>query len=255
MSIVSTTLRETLRRKGGELATFMDKRPVLANSILGFNLWVAGDLLAQSYEHENEPLNYKRTLQAASYGGFFTGPLYALWFPFLDRQCVAWKIASRFTSGWAVPMVKVAADEIVMDPPSIVMFFTYMEFWHNQGKFDYQATKSKIISEFPRAWATSLVVWPAILLVTFRYVPLFAQSVVVNVCAIVWDGFLSHRNALADQQMLLSAQHGAAATVANDNDDAVGLQKRGTHRLSVQLAPSVTKASEEKMAWQASKDD
>ena len=238
MSIVTTTLRKTLRQRSRDLATFMEKRPILANSILCFNLWVAGDLLAQSYERKHEPFNYTRTLQAASYGGFITGPLYAIWFPFLERQCVAWKVASRFSSAWAVPAVKVAADELVMDPPAIAVFFTYMEFWHHHGKFDYQATKAKLVSELPRAWMTSLVVWPAVLLATFRYVPLFAQSIVVNACAILWDGFLSHRNAVANQQILQTAQ-----------DAADALQKHNTHRLSVlQHARSATQSSDEKTA-------
>ena len=248
MNIATLTVREAVLRWSGKVATFMEKRPVLANSILCFNLWVAGDLLAQSYEHENKPLDYRRTFQAASYGGGFTGPLYALWFPFLERQCIAWKVASRFQSSWAVPMVKVAADEIIMDPPAIAMFFTYMEFCQNNMTFDYEQTKSKIVSELPGAWATSLVAWPAVLLATFRFVPLYGQSIVVNMFAIVWDGFLSHRNAVANQRV-------AAQVASEEEASTVKLRKRSTHRLSVQLTRSVTKGSEEKRALQASKEE
>ena len=37
--------------------------------------------------------------------------------------------------------------------------------------------------------------WPLVLLINFRYVPVFAQSAVVNACCVVWNGFLSYRNA------------------------------------------------------------
>jgi hypothetical protein len=179
----------------------MEERPVLSNSVICLNLWVAGDLLAQSYEHtDTQKIQYTRTVQVATYGAFVTGPIYALWYPFLDRQCVSWQLAKRWSgNAWAVPVFKVAVDELLMDPPTIAMFFTYMEWCQNNMVFDYDRTRTKIIRELPVAWMTSLVAWPAVLLATFRWVPVYAQPVVVNVCAIVWDGFLSHRNALASQ--------------------------------------------------------
>jgi hypothetical protein len=144
--------------------------------------------------------NRDKVKQAASYGGLVTGPIYALWYPWLDRQCVAWKVGRRFASAWAEPVVKVAADEFIMDPPTIAMFFAYMEFCQNNMVFDYERTRQKIVRELPVAWVASLMAWPAVLLATFRWIPVYAQPAVVNLCAIVWDGFLSHRNALANRK-------------------------------------------------------
>ena len=53
--------------------------------------------------------------------------------------------------------------------------------------------------ELPGAWVTSLMTWPAVLLATFRFVPVYAQPAMMNVFAILWDGFLSHRNAVATE--------------------------------------------------------
>lgn len=248
------TLRDSLLRWSGKVAKFMEKRPVLGNSILCFHLWVAGDLLAQSYEHKNEPFNYSRTLQSASFG-VFTGSLYAIWYPFLDRQCVAWNVASRFpTSAWTVPMAKVAADELLMDPPVISMFFAYMDFCQNNWTLDTERAKAKIVNELPRAWVTSLVAWPVVLLATFRFVPIYAQSAVVNACAIVWDGFLSHRNALANKQgaatatQLLSSEEGTEPPTLTP-------EKSSTRRLSVHVAPSVNQGSQEQTALRSPKEE
>lgn len=211
-STVLQNVRGSFQRWTRRAAKVMEERPVLTNSVICFNLWVFGDLLAQSYEHPDQSFHYTRTLQAASYGAVVTGPIYALWYPFLERTCVAWQIARRWPTTWAEPLFKVAADEFIMDPPTISMFFAYMEFCQNDMVFDWERTKQKIVRELPVAWATSLVAWPAVLLATFRWVPIYAQPAVVNACAIVWDGFLSHRNAMAKRATRGDAAEGTCTT-------------------------------------------
>lgn len=216
-----TRIRDAMSNAGRQITQTMEERPVLSNSIVCFKLWVLGDLLAQSYEKrgvhfadddvDNDKddkrvmvggYDVKRTAQAALYGAIVTGPVYGLWFPFLDRQCKVWNVAERFHGNvWAVPATKVFMDEFIMDPPSISLFFCYMEYVQNDMIFDWSKTRTKLESEVPRAWLTSLVVWPVVLLGTFRFVPTYFQSAVVNMCAIVWDGFLSHRNAVANDTM------------------------------------------------------
>ena len=197
----SNVVLDSLRGTGRQIGKTMKQRPVLSNSILCFQLWVAGDLLAQWYEHDpnqEHEYNLLRTSQAAGYGALVTGPVYATWYPFLDRKCHAWKLAQHGV--WAVPIAKVVIDELVMDPPFISLFFTYMTWCQNDMKLDWELTQQKLKSELPRAWVASLAVWPVVLLGTFRFVPTHFQTAVVNVCAIFWDGFLSHRNAASSRQ-------------------------------------------------------
>lgn len=207
MHSLAHRLGKTLQQWGAPVARVMEERPVLTNSILCFHLWVAGDLLAQSYEYRGKPWDYTRTLQAASYGGMVSGPLYALWYPWLDRQVVAYQITARWfrNSPWADPMVKVAADEILMDPPTIALFFGYMDYCQHDMTWDADRVRHKVVMELPGAWVTSLLTWPAVLLATFRWVPLYAQPAIVNLCAILWDGFLSHRNAVATYEAQAAA--------------------------------------------------
>jgi hypothetical protein len=240
----------------------MENHPIAANSFICFNLWVGGDLLAQSYEHQQKQKvddnhhtrntiidsshkqhqqqqkrqlywqwHWQRTAQAASYGALVCAPLYAVWYPWLDKVCstntstrtrtsTSTSISSKWSipnlvristrsfpanSVWAIPAIKVVIDEFLMEPPTIAMFFAYMECCqqlnHGEGGLSWDRIRldipRKIRNELPTAWITSLCTWPVVLLATFRFVPLAWQSAVVNLCAIVWDGYLSHRNALA----------------------------------------------------------
>ena len=230
----------------------MEHHPVATNSLLTLSLWVLGDGLAQYSEHRMEhpttnvsvqpqlhdkdddktttstkhdkdtptnnnnnhamEYNYLRTLQCASYGALVTGPLLALWYPFLDRVCLKYNVAARLGhSLWAVPVVKVAADEFLMDPPCLAAFFGYMNVCEGGS---WQRYQDKLRSEFWTSWATSLVAWPPLLLGAFRFLPVYGQAPFINVCCILWDGFLSHRNRLSNTHHPSSATTSAAAGAA-----------------------------------------
>ena len=207
---------------------WMEHHPIASNSFLCLNLWIAGDVLAQYSEHKllhgdtnNEPkrkpnmltsesekdttpqehssatIDYIRTVQCASYGAVVTGPLIAVWYPYLDRICNQNKhVVGRFFGGplWGIPVAKVLCDEFLMDPPCLLLFFGYMNVCEGGSMETY---KQKIASEFLTSWLTGLAVWPVVLLGTFRYLPIYAHAPLINACCIVWDGFLSHRNAKA----------------------------------------------------------
>ena len=219
----------------------MEHHPIVSNSLLCFNLWIAGDTLAQYSEYRMEQDHHQqqrirrsiesatkneeeaaasdqleassssstttttelshfakhyqvhRTAQCASYGAFFTGPIIATWYPFLEKLCTRYQLTARYGI-WAAPIAKVWADEFLMDPPTLVAFYGYMNLCEG-GNWD--SFRHKLSQEFLRSWMTSLAVWPVVLLGTFRYLPVYAQAPWINACCIVWDGFLSHRNAAA----------------------------------------------------------
>ena len=233
--LMASSSSTSFRRSFSKIKHWLEHHPIAANSILCLNLWVAGDVLAQYSEHNllhnnnnngynnNEEkkndkaaaslsstvavphtIDWVRTIQCASYGGFVSGPLLAVWYPYLDTLCQRWKITSRYGL-WGAPILKCLADEFLMDPPCLLMFYGYMNVCEGG---DFSTYQQKVKSEFLTSWFTSLAVWPVVLLGTFRFVPVYAQAPIINVCCIVWDGFLSHRNAVAkskeqQQQQLL----------------------------------------------------
>ena len=189
------------------------ERPVVANSMLCIGLYTAGDISAQyveqkyqtaeereeytkkntklvHYAQDNYAWDYERTGRISSYGAFITGPLLAVWYPFLERLTKSNNIA-RFGT-LAVPLAKVFMDEFVLEPPFLLVFFGYMNIAEG-GTID--SYKNKLSNEYIPTYITSLMGWPLVLLINFRYVPVFAQSAVVNACCVVWNGFLSYRNA------------------------------------------------------------
>lgn len=179
----------------------MEHHPVASNSFLCVNLWVAGDSLAQYSEHRYDDqksshefhFDYARTAKCAGYGAFVTGPILALWYPYMDRICTQYKLASRY-GAWGAPIAKVLADEFIMDPPCLVAFYGYMNVCEGGTMKSFE---HKLQTEFFNSWLTSLAVWPPILLGAFRFLPVYAQAPVINICCIAWDGFLSHRNTVA----------------------------------------------------------
>jgi hypothetical protein len=203
-----------------QIRYLMEHHPIATNSILTLHLWLAGDLSAQYVEHYKEKRALKedrnhgplvestslsrtspraftvdsdRAIKSASYGGLVTGPLLAVWYPFLDRKCLHYKIPLRY-GVWGAPVFKVLADEFIMDPPFISMFFAYMNLCEGG---DTASFKEKLRSEFVTTWLTSLATLPAVMLLTFRYLPVYAAAPVANAIEVAWDAFLSYRNAHA----------------------------------------------------------
>jgi hypothetical protein len=141
-------------------------------------------------------LDYTRTAQCASYGALVTGPLLAVWYPYMEKICVQHNMAARYGL-WGAPIAKVLVDEFIMDPPTLVAFYGYMNICEGGS---WKSFENKLRSEFMPSWLTSLAVWPIVLLGTFRFMPIYAQAPLINACCIVWDGFLSHRNSLSRAQ-------------------------------------------------------
>lgn len=213
--------------------------PVISNSILCLGLWTAGDLVAQYSEHEplqqqkdNESasspstpattttqstaiklwnkVDWTRTAQCAAYGAVVTGPFLAVWYPYLERVCIRYQIAARYGI-WGPPVAKVFAENVIVDPPSMALYFGYMTVCENAKDGDDGVPSSSIQSSFQHkiktqllpCWMTGLTFWPPVLLASFRFLPVYAQAPFINVCFLFWDGFLSHRNSLSkhhDQQ-------------------------------------------------------
>lgn len=211
-----------------QIRYLMEHHPIATNSILTLHLWLAGDLSAQYLEHYKEKsipdkerthrlpedsisssrqttkvftIDEDRAIKSASYGAFITGPLLAVWYPYLDRKCQCYKIPVRY-GVWGAPIFKVLADELIMDPPFISMFFAYMNLCEGG---DMTSFKEKLKNEFATTWLTSLAALPAVMLLTFRYLPVYAAAPVANAIEVAWDAFLSHRNAHA-RQMAIAAQ-------------------------------------------------
>lgn len=251
MSAAAAASSSKFAHAAGRVQHWMKHHPMVSNSVLCLNLWIAGDFVAQYSEFRYlnkdddmtssktkddelvskknaasrsfwEELDVWRTAKCAGYGATITGPLLATWYPFLDRVCVRYNVTRRFGL-WGAPILKVLADELLMDPPCLALFYGYMNVWEGGSLATFQ---SKLETQFVPSWLTSLAIWPWILLGTFRFVPLYAQAPLINACGILWDGFLSHRNNLSKTQhkvpVVVVQQKQTTSPVekgTNDDDD------------------------------------
>lgn len=243
MSASSKFFSNTSAQVTGRIKYWMKHHPIITNSFLCLNLWIAGDFTAQYSEikylhttptavapdtgnddsdndqhhhqqqqkqkHEPyvqrqqasfwEQVDIARTAKCAGYGATVTGPLLATWYPFLERLCVQNNIVARYGL-WGAPILKVLADEFIMDPPCLFLFYGYMNVCEGGTM---ESFRNKLQTQFWPSWMASLAVWPIVLLGTFRFVPIYAHAPVINACCIVWDAFLSHRNTLSKAVVLV----------------------------------------------------
>lgn len=184
-----------------QMGAVVQSNPLLGNSLVCMGLSAIGDLLAQRLEHSEAPtlsvpnsLNVRRASRLAAFGFFLSGPLYSTWYPCLDTMCRPW--ALEMYGVWATPIVKMILEMILIEPIFLFSFFTFMNF-SKGGTLRTLATKLQ--KEFFSTYRTSLMVWPPFMLLTFRFVPLAALTLVVNVANALWDGYLSYRHSLTSR--------------------------------------------------------
>ena len=202
------------------LGIFLRSKPIIRNSLACMCLSAIGDILAQRFEllqnakarkarhnaikttnnandQELELLNLNRTLTLASFGLIVAGPLYSMWYPFLEGLCHPWSLSKYGL--WATPIAKMMIEMTFLEPLFLSLFFGYMTLAEGGTVEMYQ---HKMASEFLPTYKTSLAVWPPYMLVSFRFVPVAAQTIAMNLAMAFWDAFLSYQNART--MMLLS---------------------------------------------------
>lgn len=186
------------------IGTLIRSRPLLRNSLACMCLSAIGDLLAQRFElfqrntkhslkqeHKSEfdLMDTYRTVTLGSFGLLIAGPLYSMWYPFLDGVCHPWSLTKYGL--WATPVVKMIIEMTFLEPVFLSLFFGYMNMAEGGNMQSYQ---QKMSSEFLPTYKTSLTVWPPYMLLSFRFVPVGAQTIAMNLAMAFWDAFLSYQN-------------------------------------------------------------
>lgn len=130
-----------------------------------------------------------RTVTLASFGLLIAGPLYSMWYPFLDGVCHPWSLTKYGV--WATPVVKMIIEMTFLEPVFLSLFFGFMNLAEGGN---IQSFQQKMSSEFLPTYKTSLTVWPPYMLLSFRFVPVGAQTIAMNLAMAFWDAFLSYQN-------------------------------------------------------------
>ena len=177
---------------------------MLRNCFVCMALSAMGDLLAQQFEHwqkrsnlettKEEPttiqhMDIRRATILASFGFFVCGPFYSAWYPFVYELCRPWSLQQY--GPWIPSIVKMVLELTFVEPLFLLSFFAYV----NIAKGGSLKTLKKTLrSDFLVTYRYSLLFWPPIMLFSFRFVPVAALPIVVNIANAFWDAFLSYKN-------------------------------------------------------------
>eukprot|EP00158_Paraphelidium_tribonemae_P001215 Partr_v1_DN24113_c0_g1_i2_m71258 putative peroxisomal membrane protein len=195
----------------------LEMRPYSTHSITAGSLFFAGDMLAQGLERRHlsaspssaspssssssEAVDWTRAAIMTGYGFVFAGPAYAFWYRFLDRRLTPLFInnlaktvpptvtVTPHMQKWKLTISKLLADFLLFDPVFLVVFFgtTTLATTRSLDK-----ARDKLRQEFVHTYLTELKVWGPVQMLNFRFVHVNWQPVLVNMCNVGWNGYLTH---------------------------------------------------------------
>ncbi|CAI4211938.1 unnamed protein product [Parascedosporium putredinis] len=143
-------------------------------------------LLGQDFEAAAaNPFDFERLVRFMSYG-FAIAPVQFKWFRFLEMSFPIIK-----GNMWGPAMLRVLCDQFLFSPLSVLTFFVAMTIAEGGGK---RAVSAKLRDMYFRTLMTSYLVWPAVQIVNFRFMPLQLQLPFVSCVSIAWTAYLSLAN-------------------------------------------------------------
>ncbi|KAF9425019.1 Protein required for ethanol metabolism [Podila epigama] len=169
------------------------KYPIWTQAFTTGCLFGSGDLIAQfliegkakgSSTGSGPEWDAWRTGRMALFGAGFAGPVMHHWYGFLERKI---QLSTPFRS----LLGRVAVDQLCFAPCFIASFFVGQGLLAGESK---ETIRDRLKKGYPGALKGNYVVWPAVQLANFWFVPLQHRLMVVNTFALGWNTYLSHVN-------------------------------------------------------------
>lgn len=121
---------------------------------------------------------------SSSFGFAFVGPVGHYWYEYLDRF-----IRRRFQPNtFKFVASKVAADGFLFGPLDLLLFFSYVGL--GQGR-SVEQVKEDVKRDFIPALVLGGMIWPAVQIANFRFIPVRYQLLYVNLFCLLDSCFLS----------------------------------------------------------------
>ena len=141
-----------------------------------------GDVIAQQVVEKKgfKGHNFVRTAKMAGIGLCFIGPGLRTWYIILDKLV-------KGTAGTSA-LKKMILDQGIWAPCFLVMFFSAV------GALDGNSAKQikeKLKKDFVPALKVNYMIWPAVQLLNFYFVPMQHRVIVVNFVALFWNTYLA----------------------------------------------------------------
>eukprot|EP01137_Pigoraptor_chileana_P030047 Opistho-2@16118 len=169
----------------------LEKRPIPTKAVTSGVLFALGDVIAQKLSTEDSEFDFKRLARASAYGFAILGPLSHYHFNLLH-----WIVVTRLgIRGAAMPFAKVALEQFGYWSPFILsVYITSMGLM--EGLSVTEATR-RLRERFWPTMKANWVVWPAVGIINFRFVPVAHQLNFVLIVSLGWAAYLSAMNAAA----------------------------------------------------------
>ncbi|KAL7647581.1 UNVERIFIED_CONTAM: hypothetical protein RMT77_001181 [Armadillidium vulgare] len=145
-------------------------------------LMSGGDLISQTIiEKKNlQHIEWIRPVRFFGMGFFFVAPCLRTWFGFLDRNI---KTVNRIGV-----LKKVACDQLIFAPAFLTVFLTVNGLLQKKS---FDAVQRQIKRDYFDIITTNWMIWPAVQVINFSYVPLRNQVLVVQIVALFWNTYIA----------------------------------------------------------------
>ncbi|GMM54487.1 hypothetical protein DAKH74_011030 [Maudiozyma humilis] len=124
-----------------------------------------------------------RTARAATYGTLYA-PLGDAWYRLLQRRV-------------AGTLLRVAADQLLFAPAGLALYYAAMAVLRGEPP---ATAAQRVRAELWPTLCANWCVWPWVQLVNFRWVPVEYRLGAVSGVAVLWNAYLSMRNAASCEQ-------------------------------------------------------
>ena len=142
----------------------------------------AGDVIAQQVvEKKGKAHDITRTAKMTLIGLCVLGPGLRTWYIILDRVVKG--------AGTSAALKKMLLDQIVWAPSFLAMFFCLVSAMN--GK-DREQIKDKFKNDYATALKVNYMIWPAVQIINFKFVPMQHRVIVVNIVALFWNTYLAY---------------------------------------------------------------
>lgn len=196
-----------LNAVGERYLALVRARPFAAPASIGFVIAAAGDVASQLGVEGRDAAQWdaRRTADMGAIRALVMAPMLQLYFPALARAVPG--------TSWRAVLARVAADQAVGSPVTIVLTFTAAAAL--QGRL--AELPARLAGQGPATWLNGASYWPLVHCVNFRFVPPGVQPLVAHVMSVPWNAVLSYRANAA-----LPPAAGAAAAAAPDGGAGAG---------------------------------
>ena len=191
-----------------KLADIYNRHPLLANSVSGFFIYSAADVVSQYADSQKQfKLDSKRAVEAGLFGFVINGVVILKWYKFLDKS---------FGTGTThkIVFLKTATDQVIFAPFNIISYFLFVSIRNEAEGINnttstttsnsnnssnnhhyqhvYDNFHNKVETLFVPTYIVDSFMWPIVNIVNFKYIPFNYRPTFAGCAQLLWQTYLTY---------------------------------------------------------------